>query len=126
MNSNNLKYSKFFSKFAIIYEQNLRNLSIILSRLLKKPVHLQFTRLYYPYNDSNIFACFIGYMSFFIKFTNMSKYFLNKINFFITRRKYFRLKYRYIPSVVNGINIKLAGRILTARTKRKVQSKKVQ
>ena len=56
----------------------------------------------------------------------MSKYFLNKINFFITKRKYYRLKYRYIPSVVNGINVKLAGRILSVRTKRKVQSKKVQ
>ena len=65
-------------------------------------------------------------MSFFIKFTYMSKFFLNKINFFITKRRYFRLKYRYIPSVVNGINIKLGGRILTARTKRKVKSKKVQ
>ena len=65
-------------------------------------------------------------MSFFIKFTTMSKFFLNKINFFITKRKFFRLKYKYIPSVVTGINIKLGGRILTARTKRKVKSKKVQ
>ena len=56
----------------------------------------------------------------------MSKFFLNKINFFINKRKYFRLKYKYIPSMVTGINIKLAGRILTARTKRKVQSKTVQ
>lgn len=120
------QYSNYFSKFAIIYEKNLKNLSVILSKLLKKPVNFQFTRLYYPYNDSNIFACFIGYMSFFIKFTAMSKYFLNKMNFFITKRKFYRLKYRYIPSVVTGINIKLAGRILTVRTKRKVQSKKVQ
>ena len=119
-------YSTQFSKFAVIYEKNLKNLSLILSKLLKKTVNFQFTRLYYPYNDSNIFACFIGSISFFIKFTIMSKYFLNKINFFITKRKYYRLKYRYIPSVVNGINVKLAGRILSVRTKRKVQSKKVQ
>ena len=126
LKNKNLFYSNSYSKFALIYEKNLQNLGIIISKLLKKPIKLQFTRLYYPYNDSNIFACFIGYMSFFIKFTTMSKFFLNKINFFITKRKFFRLKYKYIPSVVTGINIKLGGRILTARTKRKVKSKKVQ
>ena len=126
LNNKNLFYSNYYSKFALIYEKNLQNLGIIISKLLKKPINLQFTRLYYPYNDSNIFACFIGYMSFFIKFTTMSKFFLNKMNFFINKRKFFRLKYKYIPSIVTGINIKLGGRILTARTKRKVQSKKVQ
>ena len=84
LKNKNLFYSNSYSKFALIYEKNLQNLGIIISKLLKKPIKLQFTRLYYPYNDSNIFACFIGYMSFFIKFTTMSKFFLNKINFFFT------------------------------------------
>jgi cytochrome b subunit of formate dehydrogenase len=119
-------YSKNFSKFAIMFEKNLKLLSFILTKLLKKPVNLHFTRIYYPYNDSNIFASLIGFMSFFIKFRFISKQIIKKMIFRIRKRRLHRLKFRVIPAVITGINVKLAGRILTARTKRKVQSRTVQ
>jgi len=123
---NKIYYSKNSSKFAIIFENKLKNLSIILTKIFKKPVHLHFTRIYYPYNDSNILAGLIGFLSFFIKFRFISKQIVKKVIFRIRKRRLFRLKYRFIPSIVTGINIKLGGRILTPRTKRKIKSRKIQ
>ena len=123
---NKIYYSKKFSKFAIIFEKNLKSLSFILTKLLKKRVNFQFTRIYYPYNDSNIFAFLIGFLSFFMKFNKISKHILSKIIFRIRRRRFFRLKHRNIPSVIRGMNIKLAGRISKTRSNRRVRSMKWQ
>ena len=42
----NIYYSKNHSKFAIIFENKLKSLSILLTKVLNKTVHFQFTRIY--------------------------------------------------------------------------------
>src|SRR5205807_2733234 len=54
-NLSNVALTKVFSnKFKI--------LSLILSKLFKKPVELELTRLHYAYNDSNILVNLLGIM----------------------------------------------------------------
>lgn len=87
----------------------------ILSNLFKKPVELNLIRLHYPYLDSNILVNLLGIM-------------INKIKLRILIRKLFEntviknLKTinlnrnnNIIPAFLSGINIKIAGRLLTQR-----------
>jgi hypothetical protein len=45
-----------------IFANKFKLLSLILSKLFKKPVELDLTRLHYPYNDSNILVNLLGIM----------------------------------------------------------------
>lgn len=98
-----------------IFSNKFNILCNILSYLFKKPVELNLIRLHYPNLDSNILVNLLGIM-------------INKIKLRILIRKLFEntviknLKTvnlnrnnNIIPAFLTGINIKVAGRLLTQR-----------
>jgi hypothetical protein len=98
-----------------IFSNKFNILCNILSHLFKKPVELNLIRLHYPYLDSNILVNLLGIM-------------INKIKLRILIRKLFEntiiknlntvnlnRNNNIIPAFLTGINIKVAGRLLTQR-----------
>nr|YP_009630853.1 ribosomal protein S3 [Hypsizygus marmoreus]QBZ73686.1 ribosomal protein S3 [Hypsizygus marmoreus]QKJ80193.1 ribosomal protein S3 [Hypsizygus marmoreus] len=98
-----------------VFPLKFKKLCLILSRLFKKPVELDLIRLHYPYNDSNILVNLLGIM-------------INKIKLRIIIRRLFEnaiiknlnnftlnSKVNIIPAFLSGINIRVAGRLLTHR-----------
>ena len=98
-----------------IFKVKFKMLCDILSQLFKKPVQLDLIRLHYPYNDSNILVNLLGIM-------------INKIKLRIIFRKLFekaviknlnkvtgKTKFKYLPAFLSGVNIRVAGRLLTHR-----------
>jgi Mitochondrial ribosomal protein (VAR1) len=98
-----------------IFKDKFKKLCDILSHLFKKPVQLDLIRLHYPYNDSNILVNLLGIM-------------INKIKLRIIFRKLFekaviknlnkvtgKTKFNILPAFLSGVNIKVAGRLLTHR-----------
>ena len=115
------KKSKLYSKFSIIFERELKFLSLLITKYIKSNTNLNLTRTYYPYNDSNIFAYFLGSLSFFFSYIRLIRNVFHKLNMRINKRKNFRLKYRNIPSVVSGMEINFAGRMLNSKAKKRVK-----
>ena len=98
-----------------IFKDKFKKLCDILSHLFKKPVQLDLIRLHYPYNDSNILVNLLGIM-------------INKIKLRIIFRKLFekaviknlnkvtgKTKFNILPAFLSGVNIRVAGRLLTHR-----------
>jgi hypothetical protein len=98
-----------------IFKDKFKILCDILSHLFKKPVQLDLIRLHYPYNDSNILVNLLGIM-------------INKIKLRIIFRKLFekaviknlnkvtgKTKFNILPAFLSGVNIRVAGRLLTHR-----------
>jgi hypothetical protein len=98
-----------------VFSNKLQILCNILSNLFKKPVELNLIRLHYPYFDSNILVNLLNIM-------------INKIKLRIIIRKLFantviknlsnvnlNRNNNIIPAFLSGINIKVAGRLLTQR-----------
>jgi Mitochondrial ribosomal protein (VAR1) len=98
-----------------VFKDKFQILCHILSRLFKKPVQLDLIRLHYPYNDSNILVNLLAIM-------------INKIKLRIIFRRLFEkaviknlnkitgnTNYNIIPAFLSGINIRVAGRLLTHR-----------
>lgn len=98
-----------------IFTDKFKKLCDILSHLFKKPVQLELIRLHYPYNDSNILVNLLGIM-------------INKIKLRIIFRKLFekaviknlnkvtgKTKFNILPAFLSGVNIRVAGRLLTHR-----------
>lgn len=103
------------NKFININQKKLNLLCIILSSFFKKPVILDLNRIYYPYFDSNIFVNFLANIINKIQIRNITKSFFKKAiikNPFKLDRKLIVNKF---PSLLSGINIKIAGRLLTNR-----------
>lgn len=124
--SNKFKYKKIkkaqrkiFRKLSNIslinlYPNKFKKICLILSRFFKKPVELDLIRLHYPYNDSNILVNLLGIM-------------INKIKIRIIIRKLFRKaiiknpnklenkNLTLLPSFLSGMNIRIAGRLLTQK-----------
>ena len=121
-----LKFSRKFSKFAIIFERKIKKLSWVLTKLLRKRVDFQLTRIYYPQNESNILASLLGFLGFWIKFNRLIFLLISKVNFRMRYKRTLKLKYRFIPSVVSGLNIRLAGRISKFRSNNRVRTSKWQ
>lgn len=117
----NNKKSNQFSKFSIIFERELKFLSLLITKYIKSNTNLNLTRTYYPYNDSNIFAYFLGSLSFFFSYIRLIRNVFHKLNMRINKRKNFRLKYRNIPSVITGMEINFAGRMLNSKAKKRVK-----
>ena len=115
------KKSKHYSKFSIIFERELKFLSLLITKYIKSNTNLNLTRTYYPYNDSNIFAYFLGSLSFFFSYIRLIRRVFHKLNMRINKRKNFRLNYRNIPSVVTGMEINFAGRMLNSKAKKRVK-----
>jgi hypothetical protein len=98
-----------------VFKDKFKKLCDILSHLFKKPVQLDLIRLHYPYNDSNILVNLLGIM-------------INKIKLRIIFRKLFekaviknlnkvtgKTNFNILPAFLSGINIRVAGRLLTHR-----------
>jgi hypothetical protein len=121
----NKKYfkSNLHSKFLILHYYKLENLVKLLSKLFNKSVELELIRIYSPQNESNILANLIGILSNFIKFRN-----IHMKLFKVSKTKIFKKRFRNnkIPSFLTGIYLKLAGRVLTHKIKRRVKSKIIQ
>nr|YP_010879592.1 ribosomal protein S3 [Heterobasidion annosum]WHL55362.1 ribosomal protein S3 [Heterobasidion annosum] len=116
------KKSKFFSKFLILNNNRLKFLASNLSLLLNKPVELELTRLYYPHYDSNILANLIGLISNIIKF-RFIKIRLFKVAKVKNPKRMTRKIYNsVIPSVLSGLRLKLAGRVLTQKMSKRVKA----
>jgi hypothetical protein len=119
-------HSRKWSKFAINFNNHMFYLTRVLTILLNKQVNFQFTRIYYPYNESRIMAEFMGFLSFFFKFNLIILQLYRKIIFKIRNKRYLRLKYMQVPSVITGMNVKLAGRVSKVRSNNRTRTKKWQ
>ena len=119
--------SNLYSKFLILYYNNLEILVKLLSKLFKNSVELELIRIYSPQNESNILANLIGILSNFIKFRSIHMK-LFKVSKTKNLNKGFsnRFSNNKIPSFLSGIYLKLAGRVLTQKLQRRVKSKIVQ
>ena len=115
--------SNVYSNFFILYNYKLEKLVKLLSKLFNKSVELELIRIYSPQNESNILANLIGILSNFIKF----RYIHMKL-FKVSKTRRFKKTFNHnkIPSFLSGIYLKLAGRVLTQRIKRRVKSKIIQ
>ena len=114
--------SNLHSNFINLYLNKLENLVKLLSHLFKKSVELELIRIYSPKNESNILANLIGILSNFIKFS-----YIHKKLFKVRKNKKLKTSFRYNkPSILSGIYLKLAGRVLTQRLQRRVKSKIIQ
>jgi len=123
--SNNYKYKKFkfnqrilFKKLASVSLINLfpnkfKILCLILSRLFKKPVELDLIRLHYPYNDSNILVNLLSIMINKIKIRIIFKKLFRKA--IIKNPNKFSKNISSLPAFLSGMNIKIAGRLLTQK-----------
>jgi len=116
--------SNLHSNFLILYYNKLEILVYLLSQLFGKSVELELIRIYSPQNESNILANLIGILSNFIKFRYIHKKLL-KVRKTKTLKTGFSNRYNK-PSILSGIYLKLAGRVLTQRLQRRVKSKIVQ
>ena len=123
-----IKYLKnnLYSKFLILHYYKLENLVKLLSKLFNKSVELELIRIYSPQNESNILANLIGILSNFIKFRNihMKLFKVSKTKSF--KKRFSHNKINKIPSFLSSIYLKLGGRVLTQRIKRRVKSKIIQ
>jgi hypothetical protein len=108
-NLNNNPLTKVFSnKFKILCN--------ILSNLFKKPVELNLIRLHYPYFDSNILVNLLGIMINKIRLRIIiRKFFANTVIKNLNNFKNKNINNSIIPAFLTGINIKIAGRLLTQR-----------
>jgi hypothetical protein len=103
------------NKFINVNWKKLNLLCTILSNFFKKTVILDLNRIYYPYFDSNIFVNFLANIINKIQIRNITKNFFKKAiikNPFKLDRKLIVNKF---PSLLSGINIKIAGRLLTTK-----------
>lgn len=123
-NLNNTK-SNQFSKFAVLFKKELNFLNLLITKYIKSNTNLNLVRTYYPYNDSNIFAYFLGSLSFFFSYIRLTRSVFHKLNMKVNKRKNFRLKYRNIPSLITGMEINFAGRILSSKAKKRVKDQNI-
>src|SRR6266571_4729966 len=112
------------NNFLILYYNKFEKLVNLLSKLFKKSVELELIRIYSPQNESNILANLIGILSNFIKFRYLHMK-LFKVSKTKNLNKGFsqRFSNNKIPSFLSGIYLKLAGRVLTQKLQRRVNSK---
>ena len=115
--------SRLHSKFFILHNYKLENLVKLLSKLFNKSVELELIRIYSPQNESNILANLIGILSNFIKFRKIHMKLFKVSKTKILKKRFSNNK---IPSFLSGIYLKLAGRVLTQKIKRRVKSKIIQ
>jgi len=97
----------FFNKFKILCD--------ILSNLFKKPVELNLIRLHYPYNDSNILVTLLGIMINKIKLRMIIRRLFEKAVIKNLNKVNLNRKVNIIPAFLSGINIKVAGRLMTQK-----------
>nr|YP_010134872.1 hypothetical protein KYX09_mgp06 [Xerocomus impolitus]QWM94560.1 hypothetical protein [Xerocomus impolitus]QWM97192.1 hypothetical protein [Xerocomus impolitus]UHB41871.1 ribosomal protein S3 [Xerocomus impolitus] len=103
------------SIFLNIYNQKLKILSQLLSKIFNKPVQLELIRLHYPFYDPNIIANLLSYLSENFKIRRL----LSKIykSALITKptANIQRKRFSVIPGYLTGLTIKFAGRFPTQK-----------
>jgi hypothetical protein len=126
---NKIKYKSVSkSKFLSLNKSKLELLIFHLSKIYKKPIELELDRLYYPYYDSHILSNMLGFISNIVKYRFIiRKLFtiakIKKPNKFIIQNK---KRTSIIPSMLSGIKIRLAGRLLTQRVVPRLTIKTIQ
>lgn len=133
LNNNNFKSSNSlnYSKFLSINKTKLELLCLHLSKFFNKPVELELDRLYKPYHDSKILSNLIGILTKTIKLRyiirkiliaskldnpkNMENN-LKKINNDNNRKN----------SFISGLNVRVAGRLLSQRVIPRMSVKTIQ
>jgi hypothetical protein len=100
-----------FTKKLDVNNLKLKKISQLLAHYFKKPVEFELTKLNYSFYNSEIL---VKHLSYFINYTNLRKI---KYNLFeIANKQIFNNnKNSPIHSYLAGINIKVAGRLLTQR-----------
>jgi hypothetical protein len=98
-----------------IFADKFKILCDILSHLFKKPVHLDLIRLHYPYNDSNILVNLLGIMIKKIKLRIIFRKLFEKAVIKNINKVTGKTNFNFIPAFLSGINIRVAGRLLTQR-----------
>lgn len=103
------------SMFLNIYNQKLKILSQLLSKIFNKPVQLELIRLHYPFYDPNIIVNLLSYLSENVKIRRL----LGKIykSALITKptANIQRKRFSVIPGYLTGLTIKFAGRFPTQK-----------
>ena len=98
-----------------VFADKLKLLCYILSHFFKKPVHLDLIRLHYPYNDSNILVNLLGIMVKKIKLRIIFRKLFEKAIIKNINKVSDNSKFNIIPAFLSGINIKVAGRLMTQK-----------
>jgi hypothetical protein len=93
--------------------KKLKQVCQILSLNFKKPIELELTRIYYPYLDSNIFVNFLALMINKKKVRHIMKKFFKKAAIKNLFKFVNQNKNTNVPSLLSGIKILIAGRLLT-------------
>jgi hypothetical protein len=118
INKLNSKAKKDF-KLNNIFPDQLKWLCEILNKIFNKPVELDLIRLHYPSGDPNILVKIMGLM---INNIHLSKIFGSVykgtiIKTLINHKKYKHNDISIIPAFLTGLNIKIAGRIMTQKAR---------
>lgn len=112
-----------FSKFNLYFNHIIEYISHLITRLVKKSTKINFIRTYYPHNNSNIFAFFVGSLSFLVKYNKMLRKIFFKLNLLMNKNKMAKLQYSNIPATISGIEINFAGRVFSNKAKNRVKDK---
>nr|YP_010955427.1 ribosomal protein S3 [Butyriboletus hainanensis]WMX20517.1 ribosomal protein S3 [Butyriboletus hainanensis] len=103
------------SMFLNIYNQKLKFLAQLISKIFNKPVQLELIRLHYPFYDPNIIVNLLSYLSENLKIRRI----LGKIykSALITKptANIQRKRFSIIPGYLTGLTIKFAGRFPTQK-----------
>jgi hypothetical protein len=115
-NNNNMLINNF--RFIFI----IKMLILFLGKLCNKRVELELTRLYLPYNDSNILVQFIIINSKNYNYSKMVRYLIFRANVYnhLSKKFFHFMVYEFNfnlkkSSYISGINIRKAGRLETQR-----------
>lgn len=107
--------SKDSNSFLIKNSNKLNKICNILSLYFKKPVELELVRLHYPYFNNNILVNLLGIIINRIKVRFIMKKLFKKAIIKNPTKLNRKNRLTIIPSFLSGINIRIAGRLLTNR-----------
>jgi len=120
------------SKFLAINKSKLELLCSHLSKFYNKPVELELDRIYKPYFDSNILANLIGLISKTKKLRFIVRELLNASNLGNSKNMNMNINYaknnndNLFNSFISGINLRVAGRLLSQRVVPRMSVKTIQ
>jgi len=115
-------YNNFFFKNRNQKMRQLKLLGDLLTRIFKKPVELEMTRLSAPYTDSTVFSKVLGLLSNTVKYKTVINKLLRKAKF-KNPAKMFKetdtkslariAKGKVLPAFLSGVKVRVGGRLLT-------------
>lgn len=119
-NKKNVKLSTSFNKF------KLKLLCTILSRIFRKNVEFDLTRLHFPFFDDNILVKAIAIMTKKVPVRNIIRFIFSKTIIHSNRTNNLTNRGSIIPSFLGGIKIKIGGRLMTQRVIPRLSSRVIQ